>query len=162
MFIYLLFITGNPFSVKNLTDLNPPKLQKFTQNNELMMTYTGPQLAVPLEPLDTSEWTVKGESLDDTKPLTLPVPDTSCQLYEQTPTNKSAQLANEDTNTAFTSTLILAKREITSSSKLMLLHFRGSRFSQCFIPSTALHYLLPSKLLSKQLFWVVTNSVHCL
>ena len=31
-------------------------------------------------------------------------------------------------------------------------YFRGSRFSQCFIPSTSPHYLLPSKFLCQQLF----------
>ena len=41
-------------------------------------------------------------------------------------------------------------------------YFRGSRFSQCFILSTALHCSLPSKFLCSQLFWVITNSVQCL
>ena len=41
-------------------------------------------------------------------------------------------------------------------------HFRGSRFSQCFIPSTSLHYSSPIKVLWWQLFWVIANSVHCL
>ena len=43
-----------------------------------------------------------------------------------------------------------------------ILYFRGSRFSQCFVLSTAFHYLLPSKFLCWQLFWVFTNSVHFL
>ena len=45
---------------------------------------------------------------------------------------------------------------------LKLWHFRGSRFSQCFIPSSSPHYPSPRKVLCWWLFWVITNSVHCL
>ena len=53
------------------------------------------------------------------------------------------------------------------SEKKKLLQFRGSRFSQCFILSTALHCSLPSKCLCQESFRVITKStfkceVHCL
>ena len=52
------------------------------------------------------------------------------------------------------------RRKLLLSQKLR--YFRGSRISQCFILSIAPHYLLLSKVLCWQLFWVITNSVHCL
>ena len=41
-----------------------------------------------------------------------------------------------------------------------LRYFRGSRFSQCVVPPTTLHWSLPNKFLCKQFLWVVTNSVQ--
>ena len=41
-------------------------------------------------------------------------------------------------------------------------YFRGNGFSHCFLLSAALHCSLPSQFVCSQLFWVITNSVHCL
>ena len=45
--------------------------------------------------------------------------------------------------------------------KIYVILQRESRFSQCFILPIALHCSLPCKFLCWQLFWVITNSVHC-
>ena len=50
----------------------------------------------------------------------------------------------------------LLSEKLPLSQKLR--HFKGRRFSQCFIPSTSLNYLLPKKFLWQQLFWGLTIS----
>ena len=65
-----------------------------------------------------------------------------------------------DTSAEVSNSIQIFNCEIILLSQKPCYFSRGSRFSQCFIPSTAIYCSFPSNFLCYSLFWVITNSVH--
>ena len=89
----------------------------------------------------------------------------SCKIImkEKTPLSHEVvcvQMLDLETSNSKSEVSKLNLWELLLSRKLH--HFGGSHFSHCFILSTSPRYSFPIKVLCLCLFWVITDSVHCL